>query len=801
MSVYSHSKKNKDEKKEGSKLLIDHLQGVFENATKAYSTQVNFDKNFNDFLLKSICWLHDLGKYTKYFQKYLLGEKVDLKLKSHSSLGAHTAYNILKENPIIGLYAYYLIKSHHGNLMNFDQVVVSDFEKEFWDQSIIKKQVKALNDYSELKSQIPELSEKQIAFVKSKDLKKSYSESLKHKTGINNYFQLNYLFSLLIESDKLDASDTFQHKLKPINPNAVRDNRFGEPKYDKSIPIDQLSQQSLRNYVRSEVLRTLENKDITQHKIFTLAAPTGIGKTITALDFTLKLRQKLYDEKEYYAQIIYALPFINIIEQAFDEYEKTLPNTEILAHYQYADIFGKEKSQEETGYNQIKMAWDTWQSDIVITSFVQFFETLIGNRNKLLKKFHHLADAIVILDEVQTLALKKLPLIAASIQYCAKFLNTRFIVMTATQPKLFELAKRELNVDFSDDIFLKPKKLLENDTEVFACFNRTKLIPIIDEKIENEDFIELFLDKWTPNKSCLIVVNKVSRSIELFKLLENALSESQANLFYLSTNITPSERKKRIDSIRKELKEQTCIVVSTQVVEAGVDLNFDMGFRDLGPVDSIIQVAGRINRENDKDRKSSPLYIIDFGDCSKIYGFNTEIQAINALKNKSEIPEIEYKNVVEQYFDKVADPDKVNFDYSKEIFEAMKTLQYAHSKAQASKQKTVSDFKIIEETQNGISVFIEDPDNTTTTKARKAYQKLLNQKIKKADFDQKFKKDFHQQIIAVPDYLIKAQDLKNQKNQLSENIYWVKSEEFKDYYDKKTGFIRTTEQTNEAVAY
>src|SRR5690606_18305297 len=133
----------------------------------------------------------------------------------------------------------------------------------------------------------------------------------------------------------------------------------------------------------------LENDNILNQYIFTLTAPTGIGKTMTALDFALKLKSKIKQKQIFEPRIIYALPFINIIEQALSEYKRTLPkDIQILGHYQYADIFGEEKNPinddgAEINYNQKLMALDTWQADVVITSFVQFFETLIGNRNKL----------------------------------------------------------------------------------------------------------------------------------------------------------------------------------------------------------------------------------------------------------------------------------------------------------------------------------------------------------------------------------------------------------------------------------
>jgi len=520
---------------------------------------------------------------------------------------------------------------------------------------------------------------------------------------------------------------------------------------------------------------------------------------MTALDFALKLRNKIEDQEGYLAQIIYGLPFINIIEQALQEYEITLDEGKILGHYQYADVFGSDEpgkntvDDEERFYSQKKMSWDTWQGDIVITSFVQLFETLIGNRNKLLKKFHHFADSIIILDEVQTLAIEKLPVIGAALYYLSKFLNTRIIIMTATQPKLFELMNRELLVEIDDKI-LKPFNLLTRDAEVFACFNRTKVISAIENKMENEEFIDFFDSRWTHGKSCLIVVNKVNRSIEIFDLLSEHLNNSGVELFYLSTNITPAERKQRIEKIKKLLPNKTCILVSTQVVEAGVDLDFDMGIRDLGPIDSIVQVAGRINRENSEERKGSPLYVIDFGDCQRIYGHATESNARKAL-SKDEINEENYKQLVEEYFDSVSDETQAEFKISKEIFCAMKKLRYAHPNSPGqNKVLTVSDFKIIEDSNQGISVFVELPDDSEGTEARQAYDALLSNEIPRHEFDSKFKRTFHQRIIAVPDYLPNIKQLVKEDSRLSENILWIKPDVSEYYYAETTGFIRTGEK-------
>jgi len=805
MPVFSHSKLNEG-KREGSKLLISHLSGVHAKALSHFSSKVVFKKcdNLNQ-LLSVVCWLHDLGKYTSYFQTYLLEpEKADQQLKAHSNLGAHTAFQYFYKDPEKALLAFYLIKMHHSNLVNIDLALFPDNASvRMHEPNIFQKQKAALGNLEELSSKLEGFSNSQIELSTPKELHGLYKKHLKKEASIERYFTTNYLFSLLIESDKLDASDTSPYLPEDLPSKAV-DDRFGKPVFP-NIKLAKMSQNQLRNYVRSEVVKNMERDDILEKRIFTLAAPTGIGKTMTSLDFVLKLRAKIAEEESHFPQIIYGLPFINIIEQSLSEYEKTLGDGKVMGYYQYADIFGKDRkesneiSDEEASYSQKQMAWDTWQKDVIITSFVQLFETLIGNRNKLLKKFRHFADSIIILDEVQTLSIEKLPVIGAALFYAAKFLNTRLLVMTATQPKIFELMARELKVEI-DTQKLMPFNLLENDEAVFKCFNRTKIISLISEKIENEGFLRLFESYWKPEKSCLVVVNKVSRSVEIFEALQHYLENFEGvELFYLSTNITPIERQSRITQIKAGLKEKTCILVSTQVVEAGVDLDFDMGFRDLGPIDSIVQVAGRINRENSQERKGSPLYIVNFGDCQKIYGVPTDIKSRKALAIE-EIEEKDYKQMVETYFDDISGNNMADFSYSKEIFEAMQNLKYAFPSSSSKKHKTVSDFKIIEESHKGVSVFVESADDIEAKEAREAYQSLLLGKIGKADFDKNFKRNFNQRIIAVPNYLEKVNDLKKDEN-LSDNILWISPNEFKYYYDEFTGFKRNTESANPSVSF
>jgi len=793
MIFYSHSITDENGKVRGSKLLCEHIGGTLEKAINAQSKNVDFEIE-TELLRKmvdTIVRFHDFGKYTSFFQNYLLKKGIiNGTLKQHARIGGITAYNLLEnKDKRLALISLFVIFRHHTQLCD-----ILDFPKAFNDdlQYIFDEQKTDIQKFiSQIENEleIPDLNS-YLNYPDEKEIRKSYKYWIIKDANIRDYFLVNYMFSLLTEADKLDASYTVQYPLKLISENSV-DDRFGKPDILKKQKLFDLSNNEIRNLCRADVVSNIERDDILNHKIFTLTAPTGIGKTMTALDFALKLKTKLKSKTGIESQIIYALPFINIIEQALNEYKSTLPGEiKVIGHYQYADVFGKNEKQNnddfEQNYNQKLMSVDTWQGDIVITSFVQFFETLIGHRNKLLKKFNHFANAIVILDEVQTLRLDQMPLIGAALFYLSKFLNTRIILMTATKPKIFELAQQEILEMEGDKV--EPFELLKTNKEIFALFKRTKIVPLLNISFGDDlalGFLnEVFLKKWNFSKSCLIVCNTVNCSIEIHnKISEYIVDQELENpVHYLSTNIIPAHRAERIQLIKSELERgKAPILVSTQVVEAGVDLDFDMGIRDLGPIDSIIQVAGRINRNNNSDKHHSPLYVVDFGDVSKIYGQITALQARSALQTKSEFNEETYFNLIDSYFNNVA--SRSSFSKFNKIFESMKMLRYDGEIT--ADERPVSSFRIIEESQTSVAVFIEI-DNFSIL-LREKYLMKITGKITKEDFDENFKTAFQQRIVAVPNYL--AVGLKS-INDFDQSLLVIQNEVVYDYYHEKTGFIR-----------
>ncbi len=797
MIFYSHSRTAPNGDVYGSKLLFEHICGVLKKATNSQSENVDFEipPELLSKIVEVIVRFHDFGKYTTFFQNYLLKNGiVNGTLKQHARIGGITAFNLLKKQDVkLALISLFVIFRHHTQLCN-----ILDFPKVFNDELeyVFNEQKKDIQTFilqigSEL--DIPNLNS-YLNYPDEKEIRRSFKIWIRKEANIRDYFLVNYMFSLLTEADKLDASDTIQYPLIAISENSV-DDRFGKPYLLEESKLIDLSNNEIRNFCRAEVVSNIEQDDILSHKVFTLTAPTGIGKTMTALDFALKLKTKLKSKTGNESRILYALPFINIIEQALSEYKLTLSDDiKIIGHYQYADVFGKNEKQNnddiEENYNQKLMSVDTWQGDIIITSFVQFFETLIGHRNKLLKKFNHFANSIVILDEVQTLRLDQMPLIGATLYFLSKFLNTRIILMTATKPKIFELAQQEILNKEGETV--NPVELLKSNNKIFALFKRTKIVPLLDVKFIDDvgsEFLEqIFQEKWNPSKSCIIVCNTVNRSIEIFnKISEYIGGQGFKNpIYYLSTNIIPAHRAERIRLIKSKISNgKAPILVSTQVVEAGVDLDFDMGFRDLGPIDSIIQVAGRINRNNNSEKQHSPLYIVDFGDAKKIYGQITSIQAESALRTKNEFLEEGYLDLIDSYFDNVA--SRSSFSNYNKIFESMKTLRYDGEVT--IDERPVSSFHIIEESQNTVAIFIET-DNFSKL-LRENYLKKITGKITKEDFDEDFKTAFQQRIITIPNYL--AIGLKA-INEFDQSLLVIENEVVDNYYNEKTGFIR--QQTN-----
>jgi len=814
MQFYSHARKNNMGMMEPTKELKKHLDGVAANIRLNIHAHLNFNDfqgRFENQHVLGVC--HDIGKYTTWFQEYLIhGKNKNEQKKNHALISAVFSYNFIKEftsDKITQFIAYYCIKHHHGLLITPTKQLNSSYQ--FGIAKNLDAQTGNIlnNSKNAIENLLKDKFERTNAFnltehyfqYNEREIRKTAHQLQKKSAKIDHYFMILYFFSLLIAADKIDAGEADdKFTIKPIASSQV--NNYLKIKKN-ALLVD------IRSKAKDMIEGKLNEIDVEREKLFTITAPTGIGKTLAAINFALKLKEKISSIQNYQPQIIYCLPFINIIEQTYKVINDLFSNqgVRILKHHQYTDIWAmvdsKKVSNREAELSKKLLEVEDWQADVVLTTFVQLFHSIITNQNKMLKKFHRLAGAIIILDEIQSIKAEYWPLIGTVLYCMSEFLNSRFILMTATQPLIFDTANT--NIEMFKDDKIRYKKLL-NDEEIkyfFQQFDRTKLISLIekDKPIKNTDeFFTLFCKKWANSKSCLIVVNTISRSLKIFKKLQE--EKISPHIYYLSTNLVPMHRKYVIRKISRLLKQgEKVILVSTQSIEAGVDLDFDMGFRDIGPLDSIIQVAGRINRNNRDGFKYSPLYIINFEDDSRlIYGRLTIKTTLDVLSGeKKYFFEKEYLDLIKKYYKQIVN-SSTSFEESTKLFEAMKTLRF--TKDAEEDVISIEDFQLIESIKsNYVDVYVP-----MTKKAafalrifRDEYLPCTNH-IEKKKIYMQIKAIFNQYKISVPLQIAKTLNANSQgineliPNKLfviiKENIGYINSKECNILYDYLTGFCR-----------
>ena len=371
------------------------------------------------------------------------------------------------------------------------------------------------------------------------------------------YFLLIYLFSLLIDLDKLDAAELRIRKIVSVSPERVSNYLQKKKKDNLSVKSENTFNDRREKARKSimEVINSLTDDEIRNTRFYLLTAPTGIGKTLSSLQCALRLQERIKEIEGYTPCIITAIPFINIIEQHRKEYEEVFgKELDLVVHHRLSDFSIRHNRHEEIPVDKALLEVESWEGDVILTTFVQLFQSIFTGNNRLLKKVNKLAGSIIIIDEAQAVPEGYMPLIGAALQKIAEHYGTRFILMTATQPKLLEFGTL-LNPDGKK---IKPVTLLPGFEQYFLELKRTKLIPLLDRKLNNEQFIELFFGKWDQKSSVLIVVNTIKRSIDIYNEIKNALKERKyrAKVYYLSTNIIPKKRREVIDIVGKRLQKR-----------------------------------------------------------------------------------------------------------------------------------------------------------------------------------------------------------------------------------------------------
>ena len=645
-------------------------------------------------------------------QSLLINYAQDSEIRSHAILGAFFSMSAIDcgGNNLLRLQIIEIIARHHGNLRNFES---GEERSAQWNQHILRTQwplTDAENYRSILKNTDWTFTEDVEHIIKEYDDFFFLEEhnSLADNKSLLPYFQTLFFFSLLLAGDKGDLMlagkemTAGTHVLGSALIDRFKEKEFG-PVTPKGINIQR--ETAYRNVV--ETLRG--NPD---NGFYSITLPTGLGKTLTAYNAAVNLQQLIREKYvgkkiDCTPRIIYCLPFTSVIDQNSGILEDILAKNNkppgILAKHHYLADWPTEKETrdeviESLTYSQREYLVEGWEYTLTVTTFVQLLETIFSNRNRTLRKFHNLSNAIVILDEVQNIPPKYFEVVAEVFEFIYQKMGTRFIFVTATQPYMMP---KGMVVELTDPT-------LEYTRSVFRQMNRINLDLSLwmDGPDDIDEMIPIFQEAIVreKDKSFLIILNLVRESQQIYEQLRAASLENTTYI-YLSSAILPILRKLRIDKI-KESREpgERVVVVSTQVVEAGVDIDLDIVYRAEAPLDSINQSAGRCNR-NAKRGKGSVRLFKNKG-ASKIYD-QVLLQATasvlnNAVSNTGEniIPESMFLELNDSYAVKIREAVAENNDASINIIRKMRLLHF---------EDVAKNFKLIKQDFPRYAVFIDSP--------------------------------------------------------------------------------------------
>jgi CRISPR-associated endonuclease/helicase Cas3 len=646
--------------------LATHLLAVTEAIAAEPPVRVGDD--LQQAILASACLcglLHDTGKATRFFQEYIRGGRDAGRLRHHAHLSALFAHVALPDllahfdlsddlHTLLTCAGTLSVWRHHGDLYDFEDMAarfIDDTQRLVGDD-VLPRQLAAMpvdqiNEW--LKEQWPRFelpgswksveAADLLAPLDGFGLRRQWRKMARRQSeGMDRPISLLMHHALLIGHDKLQAA---LREEKPsgavtIESRIIEDYRmtqFGPP-------------QSKMDLLRESMCRSASDslRDNLQHRVFTLTAPTGSGKTLTGLEAALQLQER---KRAQYpnAPIIYCLPFTSIIDQNFEVITDVLdksgiaPTSDLLLKHHHLADGSYATSEREYDLDASSLLTEEWMSAVVVTTFEQFFRTLYQARNASLKRFHRLRGSVILLDEVQAIPRRYWETVRLTLLQLAQDWDVDVLLMTATRPLIFEESDRT--------------ELVGNQEELFGGLSRVVLSNRSGEETELQDFLLEVEDQITaePDRSVGIVCNTVACARRVYQHLSESFDRPCT---YLSSQIVPCDRRERIRRLRQGAAPG--LLVSTQVIEAGVDISLDVIHRDFAPLDSIIQTAGRCNRNAEAEGKVVLWKLVDSERyrrpfCEMIYDALLLDSTKRVLDERDTIPEAQFRQLGDEYFE------------------------------------------------------------------------------------------------------------------------------------------------------
>ena len=605
--------------------LEEHIKNVALHARK------NGEKIGLGDVTELIAWLHDIGKYSSKYQKYLRsasgveqpnGGKSEEKLVrgsvDHATAGAQWIWRNLVKNSdpansdqLIAQLIALCVASHHSGLIDcvgpeshlggiqnnfFRRINKADSETHF--EEVFGNMEEKLKD-----SILESLKNKQFCDeLKEKilQIKKSNRESNRN-TAFQCGLLARFLLSCLVDGDHTDAADFEDSEGAKLRQKG-KYCEWSELITRLELKLGTFSKESSIDQLRSQISNQCQLKGKNPPGVFTLTVPTGGGKTLASLRFALTHSHKYKKDR-----IIYILPFCTILEQNANETKKILEtNLEdegniVLEHHSNLVM------EKQTWSNKILS--QNWDAPIVYTTNVQVLEALFGSGTQSVRRMHQLANSVVIFDEIQALPIKCVHMFANAINFLVEQCNSTVVLCSATQPLLDQVQK-----DYGAVRINENSEIILNSDELGKKLKRVEIIPYHWKKSTGSSFeevAELAVKEVGDSGSCLVVVNMKKSASEIYQLCKN---RADFVVYHLSTNMCPAHRRVILSEMKEKLsKGEKVLCVSTQLIEAGVDIDFGCVIRSLAGFDSILQAAGRCNR-NQKMKQLGRVYVVYIGE-------------------------------------------------------------------------------------------------------------------------------------------------------------------------------------------
>lgn len=532
--------------------LYDHAKNVAEMAS-GFAAPFGAEK-----MARWLGWWHDAGKAHPDIQAYLQGEGES---KDHSSVGMLAATDAMK------LLAFN-VAGHHGGLSNFH---------ELRDRIRRKQEESRIVDALEMARP---LIEAHAPTIRREDLPTFLKEATSEEETRRRYdFWLRMLHSALVDADCLDTERHFNpERFETRSVGVSLDDLWRRFENDQQALIAEAEDTPV-NRRRQAVYDAAIKRASNPPGFFSMTVPTGGGKTRSAMAFALQ-HARSHDKR----RVVVALPYTSIIEQNADVYREIFGDGIVLEHHS-AVRTAAEPGDESTVERWRRLAAQNWDAPVVVTTTVQLLESLFANHNGRLRKLHRLADSVVVLDEVQTLPPRLLETTLDGLRELARHYGTTVLLCTATQPAL------TARPDFPglDEV----REIVPNPTALYRDLKRVTYDVQVDTPWTWDDVATALLNE----RQAMVVLNTIDDAAAAL----GALPDDETVL-HLSTRLCGTHRRRVLREVHRRLDAGEPIrLVATQVVEAGVDISFPRVLRALGPLDSIIQAAGRCNREGERD--------------------------------------------------------------------------------------------------------------------------------------------------------------------------------------------------------